>query len=236
MNIKTMLALLLLALVAGCARQPNQQSTTADNGSASSAANTPAPGGASTSAPAPSSTPSAATPAPAPESRLSEAVENLPAGTVITVKLTNSVGSKLSQSGDRFTATVAEPVQVNGRVAIPAGAPAEGVVSEAAPLGHFKGGALLRLRLESAGGFPVQASLTRSDKGKGKRSAVLIGGGTGLGALIGGLAGGGKGAAIGAVAGAGAGTGGAAFTGNKEIVIPAESAVAFKLSQAATRK
>jgi hypothetical protein len=236
MNIKTMLALLLLALVAGCARQPNQQSTTADNGSASSAANTPAPGGASTSAPAPSSTPSAATPAPAPESRLSEAVENLPAGTVITVKLTNSVGSKLSQSGDRFTATVAEPVQVNGRVAIPAGAPAEGVVSEAAPLGHFKGGALLRLRLESAGGFPVQASLTRSEKGKGKRSAVLIGGGTGLGALIGGLAGGGKGAAIGAVAGAGAGTGGAAFTGNKEIVIPAESAVAFKLSQAATRK
>ena len=237
MNIKTMLGLLLLALFAGCARQPNQQSTTADNGSASSSANAPAPGGASTSAPAPSSAPSpAATPAPAPESRLSEAVENLPAGTVITVKLTNSLGSKLSQSGDRFTATVAEPVEVNGRVAIPAGAPAEGVVSEAAPLGHFKGGALLRLRLESAGGFPVQASLTRSEKGKGKRSAVLIGGGTGLGALIGGLAGGGKGAAIGAVAGAGAGTGGAAFTGNKEIVIPAESAVAFKLSQAATKK
>jgi hypothetical protein len=161
-------------------------------------------------------------------------VESLPAGTVITVKLTNAVGSKLSQTGQRFSATVAEPVQVNGRVAIPAGAPAEGVVSEAEPLGRFKGGALLRLRLESAGGFPVQASLTRSEKGKGKRSAVMIGGGAGLGALIGGLAGGGKGAAIGAAAGAGAGTGGAAFTGNKEIVIPAESAVAFKLSQPAT--
>ena len=230
-NTKKTLALLLLALLAGCARQP---STTADNSSASSAANTPAPGGASTSATAPSSAPAAA--APAPEPRSSEALESLPAGTVITVKLTNSVGSKLSQSGDRFTAKVAEPVEVNGKVAIPAGASAEGVVSEAAPLGRFKGGALLRLRLESAGGFPVQASLTRSEKGKGKRSAELIGGGAGLGALIGGLAGGGKGAAIGAVAGAGAGTGGAAFTGNKEIVIPAESAVAFKLSQSATKK
>jgi hypothetical protein len=52
-----------------------------------------------------------------------------------------------------------------------------------------------------------------------------------LGALIGGLAGGGKGAAIGALAGAGAGTAGTAYTGNKDIVLPAESAVSFKLEQ-----
>ena len=77
---------------------------------------------------------------------------------------------------------------------------------------------------------PVDTSaVARSEKGKGKRSATLIGGGAGLGALIGGLAGGGKGAAIGAVAGAGAGTAGTAFTGNKEIVIPAEYALSFKL-------
>jgi hypothetical protein len=73
--------------------------------------------------------------------------------------------------------------------------------------------------------------MTRTEKGKGKRTAVMAGGGAALGALIGGLAGGGKGAAIGALAGGGAGTGGAAFTGNKEIVIPAESAVSFTLSQ-----
>ena len=73
------------------------------------------------------------------------------------------------------------------------------------------------------------ASVARSEKGKGKRSATLIGGGAGLGAIIGGLAGGGKGAAIGALAGAGAGTAGTAFTGNKEIVIPAEYALSFKL-------
>jgi len=45
------------------------------------------------------------------------------------------------------------------------------------------------------------------------------------------LAGGGKGAAIGAIAGAGAGTAGTAYTGNKDIVLPAESAVSFKLEQ-----
>jgi hypothetical protein len=73
------------------------------------------------------------------------------------------------------------------------------------------------------------SAVTRAEKGKGKRTAVLTGGGAGLGAIIGGLAGGGKGAAIGALAGAGAGGAGSAFTGNKDVVLPAESAVSFKL-------
>jgi uncharacterized protein YcfJ len=75
------------------------------------------------------------------------------------------------------------------------------------------------------------ATVSRSEKGKGKRSAVMIGGGAGLGALIGGLTGGGKGAAIGAAAGAGAGTAGTAFTGNKNIELPAESTISFSLTQ-----
>jgi hypothetical protein len=45
------------------------------------------------------------------------------------------------------------------------------------------------------------------------------------------LAGGGKGALIGGLAGAGAGTAGTAFTGNKEIVIPAETLLTFRLEQ-----
>jgi hypothetical protein len=125
-------------------------------------------------------------------------------------------------------------VQVNGAVVIPDGARATGTVVAAHPLGRFKGGAVLQLRLMSVeiNGHEVpvdSSSVARSEKGKGKRSATLIGGGAGLGALIGGLAGGGKGAAIGALAGAGAGTAGTAFTGNKEIVLPAEYALSFKL-------
>jgi hypothetical protein len=160
----------------------------------------------------------------------------VPAGTVLTVRLGQAVGSKISSVGQTFTATVASPVEVEGRTAVPAGATASGTVVDAKPLGRFKGGAVLQLRLTSITVNGSEQSIstsavTRSEKGKGKRTAVLAGGGAGLGALIGGLAGGGKGAAIGALAGAGAGTGGAAFTGNKDIVLPAESALSFKLEQ-----
>ena len=53
---------------------------------------------------------------------------------------------------------------------------------------------------------------------------AVIGGGSGLGAVIGALAGGGKGALIGAGAGAAAGTAGAAATGKREVGVAAESA------------
>jgi len=66
-------------------------------------------------------------------------------------------------------------------------------------------------------------------KGRGKRTAVGAGGGAAFGAIVGALAGGGKGAAIGAVAGGGAGTAGTALTGNRDITIPAETRLHFKL-------
>ncbi len=159
----------------------------------------------------------------------------VPAGTTLTVRLGESVGSKISSPGQSFSATLASPVTVDGNTVIPAGASASGTVVDAKPLGRFKGGALLELRLNSitVNGSEQRiktAAISRTLKGKGKRTAVMAGGGTALGAIIGGLAGGGKGAAIGAAAGAGAGAGGAAFTGNKEIVLPAESALSFRLS------
>jgi hypothetical protein len=160
----------------------------------------------------------------------------VPAGTVLTVRLGQAVGSKISTAGQAFTAALASPVAVEGKTAIPSGATASGTVVDAKPLGRFKGGAVLQLRLTSITVNGTEqsvstSSLTRTESGKGKRTAIMAGGGAGLGALIGGLAGGGKGAAIGALAGGGAGTGGAAFTGNKDIVLPAESALSFKLEQ-----
>jgi hypothetical protein len=161
----------------------------------------------------------------------------LPSGTTITVSLGSALGSKLSQSGQTFTGAVAKDVVVDNVVAIPQGTSAVGTVVNAKPLGKLAGGAVLQIRLDSinvnGADLPVQASARSfSVKGKGKRTGIMAGGGAALGGIIGGIAGGGKGAAIGILAGGGAGGAGAAFTGNKEIVLPAESAVAFELKQA----
>lgn len=158
----------------------------------------------------------------------------VPAGKVLTIQLADEVGSKISQPGQTFGGSLARAVMVNGREVIPSGARVRGEVVDAKPMGHFKGGALLELKLDSitlnGQQIPLNtAVLTQTTKGKGKRTGLLIGGGAGVGAAIGALAGGGKGAAIGALAGGGAGTAGSAYTGNKEIVLPAESAVAFTL-------
>lgn len=158
----------------------------------------------------------------------------VPAGTTLTVRLAEAVGSKISSPGQPFRATLSRDVTVDGNPVIAAGSTVRGTVVDAKPLGRFKGGAILELRLTSitvngASQRIETSALTTTLKGKGKRTAVMAGGGTALGAIVGGLAGGGKGAAIGAAAGAGAGTGGAAFTGNKEIVFPAESALSFRL-------
>jgi hypothetical protein len=159
----------------------------------------------------------------------------VPAGTAITISLGSAVGSKVSKAGDNFTGSVAKEVMAGSAVAIPQGANVSGTVVDAKALGHFAGGALLQIRLDSVNikgaDVPVQTTAKSfTEKGKGKRTAVMAGGGAALGGIIGALAGGGKGAAIGAAAGAGAGTGGAALTGNKEIVLPAESDVTFELS------
>jgi len=160
----------------------------------------------------------------------------VPAETVITVVLDQTISSKTSKSGDRFSATVESPVEVDGKVAIPKGARAEGVVKDAKAAGRFKGGATLALTLESVTvngkDYEIQTSApTMSSKGKGKRTATMVGGGAAGGAAIGAIAGGGKGAAIGALIGAAAGTGGAGFTGNRELTLAAETALDFKLLQ-----
>jgi len=214
------LCILLLLALAACSSKPAETGSTA--APAGSAPSNPA-GGAMSSSTAPTK------PAEAPAPPMV-----VPAGTVLTVRLGEALGSKLSTAGQSFSATLADPVEVDGKTVIPAGAAAKGTVVDAKPLGRFKGGASLEVRLTSitingADQAVETSAVSRVEKGKGKRTAVLAGGGTALGAIVGGIAGGGKGAAIGALAGGGAGGAGAAFTGNKEIVLPAEAALSFKL-------
>jgi hypothetical protein len=166
----------------------------------------------------------------------------IPAGTVIAVRLQQSLNSKTSQEGEHFEASVAAPVMIGGKTVVPTGSTAYGRVTQAHAAGKFKGGATLAVELTDLRvnglDYPIQSTAAaQSSKGKGKRTATMIGGGAGGGALIGGLAGGGKGAAIGALVGAGAGTVGSAFTGgNRDISLPAESALSFELTAPVTIK
>jgi hypothetical protein len=163
----------------------------------------------------------------------------VPAGTRVRVRLGQTLSTRGNQTGDPFSGTLVSPIVVNGQTVIPAGARARGVVTEAQSLGRFKGQAVLAIRLDSlsANGqtYMVRTSrVERVEQGKGKRSAILTGGGAGLGAIIGGLAGGGKGALIGGLLGGGGGAAGSAFTGNKDLVIPAESILTFDLERSLT--
>ena len=177
----------------------------------------------------------AAAPPPPPVEKPKPQPIVVPAGTTLTVRVGQALSSKTSQSGQTFLATLAQPVSVGGRTAIPAGATISGTVVSAKSKGKIKGEGELSLALTSVTvkgqTYPIQTGvLDSTTKGKGKRTAATTGGGAAGGALIGGIAGGGKGAGIGALVGAGAGLLGGAMTGNQQIEIPAESALSFRLS------
>jgi hypothetical protein len=161
---------------------------------------------------------------------------HVPRGTNLAIRMNRTINVKTAQAGERFGGEVDQPVAGDGGgVVIPRGTHVTGVIVASHRRGHFKGSSILELRLVSmtlnGQEYPLDTrDLTRTKKGKGKRSAAFIGGGTGLGMLIGGVATGGVGLLIGGAAGAGAGTALGGLTGNRDIVIPAESVVNFRLA------
>lgn len=175
---------------------------------------------------------------PAPEAPKPEPVV-VPAGTSLVVTVDQALSSKSSKEGQTFLATLAQPVSLHGQTAIPKGSSLTGTVLVAKEKGKIKGEGQLSIALTSitvhGQNYAIQTTpLDSTVKGKGKRTAVTTGGGAAGGALIGGIAGGGKGAGIGALVGAGAGFVGGALTGNKQIEIPAETALTFALSKSLT--
>ncbi len=167
-------ALCLLLALAGCQKKADQEAAAPDSNSAPNSAS----GAPDSGAPASSSRPAVREAPPRPRPIV------VPAETVISVVLDEPVGSKISTPGQQFTATVSEPVEVNGKVAIPKGARATGIVKDAKPAGRFKGGAQLELTLASievhGANYEVHTtSPEETSKVKGKRTAAMVGGGAG---------------------------------------------------------
>ncbi|MCL6545156.1 MAG: hypothetical protein K6T61_07995 [Bryobacteraceae bacterium] len=256
---RIVLALPLLAalLMSGC-KQPGAQTETAPAAQPSAAVPPqPGQGGPSAAAPAsslaqtkaarPSPASQAATPqASAPQAAVPQAAQPpappqpvvLPEGTQLRVRVIPTLSTETLKGGETFEATLAEPLEIGGRVIAPRGASVTGKVVEADPGGRVRGVAHLSLQLSSlaAGGKTVAIvtdTVTQEARASKGKDAAKVGIGSGVGAAIGALAGGGKGAAIGAAAGGAAGTGVVLATRGEPAVVPSETVLSFTLKEPA---
>ncbi len=160
----------------------------------------------------------------------------LPAGTQIHVRLSQSLDTSRNLAGDSFSAVLSSPVALNGKVVVPKGTPVRGHLTAAKPSGRLKGRGYMTVKLDAfevnGTAYPIAtSSQSRSTASHKKRNWGWIGGGTGFGALVGGIAGGGKGALIGGGAGAAAGTATAVLTGKKQVRLPVETPMTFQLAK-----
>ena len=247
-----------LVLLTGCeksANNSNQTAPAANTTAANAAAPNAPPGAPAANAPAANAAPNQPASAPQvaiPSQEQANAANpaNLPppeppkpfeiaSGTPLPVVLTSLINSKNVTPGQEFDATLASNVSVANELAIPKGSPVRVTVVNAKKQGAVKGEATLTIKLSSitvrGREYPIStSSISDVEKGKGKRSAVMTGGGAAAGALIGGLAGGGKGAGIGAAIGGGGGLAASAGTGGKNAEFPAEAKLTFKLTHPIT--
>jgi len=161
-------------------------------------------------------------------------------GSVIAIRLGETLNSEKNHIGDVFSGSLAEPVVVDGMVIAERGARVSGKIVDAERAGRVKGVAVLQLALTEMITADNQrvAVLTDAFLTKGpdttKSDVAKVGIAAGIGAAIGAIAGGGRGAAIGAGAGGAAGTGGVMATRGKPAILATETLIRFKLTQAVT--
>jgi len=201
------------------------------------------PKGVAATPPAASSPPASAPPvAPAPEPALARQPHQvtLPAGALITVRLSERLSSDRNAPGDAFTATLDEPLVVDGFVIAERGARVEGKVVAIQEAGRVKGVATLALqlvRLTTSDGQLVEISTDPFEKKASSEKiedAAKVGAAAAIGAAIGAIAGGGKGAAIGAGVGGAAGGGTVLATRGKPAALAPETRITFRLNSPVT--
>src|SRR5882724_1187271 len=178
-------------------------------------------------------------PPPPPSARREEFSERgmIPSGTVLSIRMVDSVDSERDYVGQTFKASLDEPVlDPGGRTIVPRGADVVVKLVDDVQSGIIEGRTVLTLDIVSlrVNGRDVDVdttSITEQSSSRTARSGKVIGGTAALGAIIGAIAGGGKGAAIGAGAGAGAGTVAQVATKGQRVRIPSETQLTFTLQQ-----
>jgi hypothetical protein len=195
----------------------------------------PQPEVATAPPPPPPATPA---PPPAPPKPVAKTVI-LPEGTVIPIRMIDTLDSASAQPNQTFRGSLAGDLIADGMIALPQGSSVVGRIVDAKDAAHFKGSSLLSIELTAIDtrghSIPlVTDTYSKEGAGRGKNTLAKSGGGAALGAIIGALAGGGKGAAIGAVAGGGAGTAVNGVTRGQQVQIPTETLVNFHLQSPVT--
>ncbi|HLG55137.1 MAG TPA: hypothetical protein VI485_07390 [Vicinamibacterales bacterium] len=160
-----------------------------------------------------------------------QSVLEVPVGTEMDVRLTDSLDSGKAMVEDRFEATTLADVHVGGRLAIPAGSVVRGVVTAVDPATRTNRTARMTVSFDqvtvNGQAQPIRGTVTEAIHGSGMKGEVgRVGAGAGAGALIGGLLGGVKGALVGVAIG-GAGT--LAATEGKEVRLPQGSVLRVRL-------
>jgi hypothetical protein len=160
----------------------------------------------------------------------------IPAGALITIRLADTLSSSKNHAGDAFSATLDQPLVVDGFAVAERGAHIEGRVIDTGQSGKDLALQLIKLHTSDGQDVPLNTEkITREgSQDTGRQTGEKVGGGALIGAVIGAIAGGGKGAAIGAGAGGAAGGGVAAATHRKPAQRLVETRLTFRLAQPVT--
>jgi hypothetical protein len=163
----------------------------------------------------------------------------IPAGQSLLVRMIDGVDSSKNQVGDVFHASLETDLYIRDTLVARKGTDVYGRLAEAKEAGHLSGSAELQLELMriviEGHDYPlVSSDYSLKGQGRGADTAKKVGGGAVFGAIIGAIAGGGKGAALGAGAGSAAGAGVQVFTRGKQVKVPSETLLEFRLEQPAT--
>ncbi|MDQ6701070.1 MAG: hypothetical protein M3Z36_12895 [Acidobacteriota bacterium] len=164
----------------------------------------------------------------------------IPSGAELSVRTNEKIDSKNASEGRTYSAEIARDVMdENGNLFVPKGSEAQLVIKSMSG-GSLAGSSDLVLDVQSVmvngqrymvSTQDLRQSGGRDGIGRNRRTAEVVGGGTAIGTLLGAIGGGGKGALIGAIAGAAAGAGVQVLTKGREVQVPAETILNFRLDQ-----